>query len=170
MVGHWSYPIFASQETTKPEYSILQALSTKNQMIHTKTGGLITQNQTTWHIKSPTAPLQFRDDCFGISSRRTAYRHGFGEVSYCDIHHGQFVVRHIQQCTRLPILGQAEHGVQRAGGETVRFQRIQQRHGEQATIHERFVTFAVVHERADIRGYQQQYRWHGISMETTLNA
>ena len=119
MVGHWSYPIFASQETTKPEYSILQALSTKNQMIHTKTGGLITQNQTTWHIKSPTAPLQFRDDCFGISSRRTAYRHGFGEVSYCDIHHGQFVVRHIQQCTRLPILGQAEHGVQRAGGETV---------------------------------------------------
>lgn len=105
MVGHWSYPIFASQETTKPEYSILQALSTKNQMIHTKTGGLITQNQTTWHIKSPTAPLQFRDDCFGISSRRAADRYGFWEVAYRDIHHGQLVVRNVQQCTRLPILG-----------------------------------------------------------------
>lgn len=95
MVGHWSYPIFASQETTKPEYSILQALSTKNQMIH-KTGGLITQNQTTWHIKSPTAPLQFRDDGFRISSRRAADWYGFREVAYRDIHHGQLVVGNVQ--------------------------------------------------------------------------
>ena len=55
----------------------------------------------------------FLNDGFRISSRRTADRHGFWEVAYRDIHHGQLVVGNVQQCTRLSILGYAEHGVQR---------------------------------------------------------
>ncbi len=57
------------------------------------------------HNATTTTPLQFCNDGFRISSRRAADRYGFWEVAYRDIHHGQLVVRNVQQCTRLPILG-----------------------------------------------------------------